>query len=506
MKPGAVICVEDCLELHASDVVDKLREEIGLEEFLFYRSAYQEFDLFLTGHETPVWEIECTACGGRSYEKKDRKNPPKDWSRCPICGAKITPRRWDARKPLDEQQLSFQVFQPDGERMWLHSYQISRRRDASFDLFEYCRTVFYPGGARRWTRSRSYFYGVSNWEERRSVRLKLWHGCFGRTRENWFGRITMDEVRGTCVEYSQLDRALEAGLYDPVEYLALYCKYPACEYLWKMGLGWMFQERERWPAAFRRCVNLRAKNPKGLLKGLGKQDIKALAGCTDLKTLEAYRKLRERGIIRADADGVDYAAAVCRVPERVRELCFERPLLYKYFARQAKRSDMEYYNLLRDWNDYLGEIDEVGGGEMLPDNLREAHARLSARVRSKRTAKSNPAFRARRRLLARYCWRWNGMFIRPIDSETEIIREGELQNNCVAGYARRHAEGETAIFVLRRKDRPQEPWCTVEFKPGENKVIQCRTYRNGAAPPEAKEFIRRWLERNQNETKGRKTA
>lgn len=497
MKPGAVICVEDCPTLHASDVVDKLREEIGLEEFLFYRSAYQEFDLFLTGHEAPVWEIECTACGCRGYEKKDRKNPPKNWTRCPICGAKVMPRRWDARKPLDEQQLSFQVFQPDGERMWVRGYQIARRRDASFDAFEYARIVFYPGGAKRWTRSRSYFYGVSNWKECKSVRLKLWHGCFGRTRENWFGRITMDEVRGTCIEYSQLDRALEAGLYDPVEYLALYCKYPACEFLWKMGLGWMFQERERWPAAFWRCVNLRAKNPKGLLKGLGKQDIKALADCTSFGTFETYRKLREHGAIRADADGVSYAAAVYNAPERVRELCFERPSLYKYFARQAKRSDMRYYNLLRDWNDYLSEIDEVGGGEMLPDNLREAHARLSARVRSKRTAKSNPAFRVRRRLLARYCWRWNGMFIRPIDSETEIIREGELQDNCVADYAGRHARGETAIFVLRRKDKPREPWCTVEYIPEMNRLIQCRACHNADAPLEANRFIRRWLERNQ---------
>ena len=506
MKPGAVICVEDCPELHASDVVDKLREEIGLEEFLFYRSAYQEFDLFLTGRETPVWEIECTACGGRSYEKKDRKNPPKNWTRCPICGAKVTPRRWDARKPLDEQQLSFQVFQPDGERMWLHSYQISRRRDASFDVFEYCRTVFYPGGAKRWTRSRSYFYGVSHWEERKSVRLKLWHGCFGWTRENWFGRIMNDEIRGTCIEYSQLDQALAIGLCDPVEYLALYVKYPACEYLWKMGFGWMFKARENEAGALWRCVNLRAKTPKGLLKGLGKQDVKALRCCTDFETLEAFRKLRECGAIRPDGDGVGYAEGVARAPERVKALCFDRPELYKYFVRQKKRSWMIYRNILRDWGDYLNEIDDVGGGVELPDDLREAHARLSARVRKKRVAKSNPAFRARRHLLARYCWRWNGMFIRPIDSETEIIREGELQNNCVAGYARRHAEGETAIFVLRRKDKPQEPWCTVEYMPKLNKVIQCRTYRNGAAPPEAKEFIRRWLERNQNETKGRKTA
>lgn len=506
MRPGAEICAEDAPKLYESDVVDKLRSEIALEEFLFYRTGYGEFDIFLTGHEMPVWECFCTACGEKTFEPKDRKNPPRVWNRCPICGAQVMSRRWDARKPLDEQQLSFHVFQPDGVRMWVRGYQISRRRDASFGAFEYARIVFYPGGAKRWTRSRNYCNGVSDWEERKSVRLKLWHGSFGYTRENWFGRIMNDEIRGTCIEYSQLDQALAIGLCDPLEYLALYVKYPACEYLWKMGFGWMFKARENEAGALWRCVNLRAKTPKGLLKGLGKQDVKALRCCTDFETLEAFRKLRECGAIRPDGDGVGYAEGVARAPKRVKALCFDRPELYKYFVRQKKRSWMIYRNILRDWGDYLNEIDEVGGGVELPDDLREAHARLSARVRKKRVAKSNPAFRARRHLLARYCWRWGGMFIRPIDSETEIIREGELQDNCVADYARRHVQGRTVIFVLRRKDKPQEPWCTVEYRPGENRVIQCRAYRNADAPPEAWEFIRRWLERNQNETKGRKTA
>ncbi len=47
-------------------------------------------------------------------------------------------------------------------------------------------------------------------------------------------------------------------------------------------------------------------------------------------------------------------------------------------------------------------------------------------------------------------WKYKGMFIRPIDSAEEIVREGEEQNNCVAGYANRHADGKTIIMVLRK--------------------------------------------------------
>ena len=50
------------------------------------------------------------------------------------------------------------------------------------------------------------------------------------------------------------------------------------------------------------------------------------------------------------------------------------------------------------------------------------------------------------------------MFIRPVDSAEEITREGEQQSNCVAGYAKRHAEGKTIILVLRKCSAPGESW------------------------------------------------
>lgn len=497
--------VNDAPRLAAFEVIEKLRETVAIDEYLFYRTGADEND-WVFGGLGAVWECQCTACGQTFLEEKDRKKPPKGWKSCPRCGAAIVPRRWKDRAVLDGQELSFQVFQrgdpftacggPPGEAstpVWLRGYQVSRGREGEFYAWEYARAVFYPGGARRWTRARNYFDGELPWKERKSVNLKCWHSGYGNTRENWFTRIDREEVTGTVMEYSQYDQAL-AILRDPVEYLALYCKYPACEYLWKAGLGWMFKGREFNRAGFQKCVNLRAKTPKGLLRGLSKADIKAARGMSRFESLEAYRRLREAGAILPDSDGVEYANAVAGACERVRERCFDyAKAMHKYFVRQKKRSGLSMLDLLRDYGDYLQEIDEIGGAELMPDDLREAHERLSARLRKKRTARSNPAFRIRRRLLSRYRFAWHGMLIRPIDSESELIREGELQHNCVAGYAGRHTEGATAIFVLRRRDKPQEPWCTVEYREKENEVRQCRAYRNGEAPPEAWEFIERWL-------------
>lgn len=51
------------------------------------------------------------------------------------------------------------------------------------------------------------------------------------------------ELAASALRYSQLTEAF-AVLHDLTGYLALYCKYPAVEYLWKMGFGRWLQERE----------------------------------------------------------------------------------------------------------------------------------------------------------------------------------------------------------------------------------------------------------------------
>lgn len=528
---------EDAPRLPDCDVIDKMRSEIEMEEYLFYRTGMCEFD-FLNGKDSPVWECQCTACGQVFLEEKRRKWP-KSWTRCPRCGARITPRRWNDRRPLDEQQLSFYVFQRgEGREVWLRGYQVSRDRDGEFDVFEYSRAVFYDGGAQRWRRSRSFYSGVSDWQECREIILKLWHGCYGKTRENWFGRIDMDDIRGTVLEYSQLDSALSV-LHDPVNYLWLYCRYPLLEMLWKMELGKLFYLREQGGGAmFRKCVNLRAKRPRDLLPGLDKNDLKMLQGLEvgfdTLEGLHIYQRLRRT--LPGNLTLYQYAKAAAGARERVKERCTDGGgLLFRYFCRQQKRSGLRFRELLRDWGDYLDELEEIGGetaqcavsrrprqsrdagkatetGQMhfpraaeqlqLPDNLRQAHARLSARLRKKKTRGKNMQFRAQRHLLEPYRFARAGLLIRPIDSADEIIREGELQDNCVAGYAGRHAMGKTSIFVLRRREDPRTPFCTVEWNRAKNEVIQCRTKHNGTAPPEVDAFLDAWKKHNE-EVNGR---
>ena len=183
----------------------------------------------------------------------------------------------------------------------------------------------------------------------------------------------------------------------------------------------------------------------------------------------------------------------------------EETALYHYIQRQAGRERTSPLNTLRDYSDYLEQPEQLGGGERYPHDLQAAHMRLSARLRKTKDRSLQGMFRARRKLWSWAAWHYQGMFIRVIDSVDEITLEGERQSNCVANYAKRHAQGQTVIFVLRRKDAPKTNWHTVELNPETLRVNQCRGYHNADAAPEAEAFIKAWMAYLQ-ERKGRKIA
>lgn len=250
---------------------------------------------------------------------------------------------------------------------------------------------------------------------------------------------------------------------DPIAFFALFCKYPAVEYVWKMGFARLFHDREHGGGAlFSRVVNLRATRPDKLFPRLDKADLRMLRGRMDmhLPAIVDYIRLKE-----ADADGnrnkmVEWAVQIdswggdfWQLPARCGT---DVRGLLRYCDRQAGRRKMRLPDVLQELHDYLNQLDRLGvdGGDCMPHDLHEAHERLSARERKMKNAPLNDKFRIRRRLLRWMCWKHDGMFIRPVDSVEEIIREGEQQHNCVAGYAKRHAEGMTVILLLRKCSEP----------------------------------------------------
>lgn len=336
------------------------------------------------------------------------------------------------------------------------------------------------------------------------IAMPRWqYGCYGGAYPSYLA-IDSAELRGSCLEYSCLDSANYA-LEDLASYLALYCRYPAAvEHLVKRGfISWLREREKCGGALFQRLINLRADSPKKLFRGLDRADLRVLLDAkASLGSALFYRELKKAGAARADEDSAYFAmssSSVFRFFAEFVDLCgfFDATPkeIRRYIERQARRADQPTGATLTELRDYRAQLERLSlaGGE-LPADLHEAHMRLTRREAQLKHHVENEKFRARRHLLRWMKWRHGGCFIRPVDSAEEIVREGEEQDNCVASYAGRHADGKTIIMVLRLCSAPGKSWHTVEIDPKTLGCRQCYGYKNRARTPEAAAFMNAYLD------------
>lgn len=518
---------ESCPEMDLAALEEEvLGGPLADDNYLFYRSGvpdcgWPEMD----GEPGSRWELYCTSCHQRFYEPKRRGFKVSELAYCPQCGAKVDSKRWKARKKLQTRILYWKFQRGEGRQVWLRAYHVVHHfcplpGDEWVEFREVARYLFEDGCAHEWARAVRYsgWDVVVEFRRRNRVTGLKWYistmnGLAG-TYPSHFCEIGRRDLEGSCLEYSQLPEAMRNG-FDIPEYLDFYVKNPMIEYLWKFGLSTLL-----WDALmaglrrdFRRAVNLRAKHPKDLLRGLTVQEVRRLTvqPGLDCQLVTVYQQLKKDGIVRNTPECWEWARAVRSAPESA-ELARAHGVggkaLRGYVEKQSRWTGRTVRSSLLDYGDYLRQLDALGirGGNLLPQDLQAAHERLSDRQRKLVNRDKNRLFRTRRRLYSWMCWRHGGCLIRPVDSADEIIAEGEQQHNCVAGYADRHASRKTVILVLRRAAEPRRSWHTVELDPKTLTVRQCLGYRNGDAEPEAEEFIKAWVERLRRIQSGRKAA
>ena len=73
--------VEDAPALSAADVSERISAIVEHKEFLFYRVAQSDDLDWILGAPDDGYEMFCTACGQRFFEKRDRKHTAKHYLR-----------------------------------------------------------------------------------------------------------------------------------------------------------------------------------------------------------------------------------------------------------------------------------------------------------------------------------------------------------------------------------------------------------------------------------------
>ena len=186
------------------------------------------------------------------------------------------------------------------------------------------------------------------------------------------------------------------------------------------------------------------------------------------------------------------------------------------FQRYTEREDPRIErkrNLAKDWLEYLDwckalnyDLDNMF--IYMPKNFKKVHDRTAkeyqalqdkkaAEEMKKREAAAKKAMEQTQKAIKEifeknestdaFSIKGKGLILVVPKSGDEIRAEGEALHHCVGGYVSKVAKGETNIFFIRKSDKPNEPYFTMEWK--NNTVVQCRGAHNCSMPPEVKAFV-----------------
>ena len=276
------------------------------------------------------------------------------------------------------------------------------------------------------------------------------------------------------------------------------------------------------PASLTRLMNF----------AIGRQELKIFLGTSrDIRVLELYKRLKGRIPMAECAKWLSEDLNIRKTFSAAKRWSLPPEKLMRYLdsnvgcAQYGGVQSMD--SALRFWEDYLTAAEAMGyqlhrENVLLPRNLGTAHneatgqhrARLEQERRTeqeRREAQRLIDQRERDLLMAetyakrkvklekKYGFAMDGYVIRAPMDKDEILAEGRKLQHCVGGYADRHMSGAVTILFMRKAQKPNEPWLTIEMNG--NSLVQIHGFRNegmyttkGTFAPNPREVYREFLD------------
>lgn len=310
-------------------------------------------------------------------------------------------------------------------------------------------------------------------------------------------------VKGTPFQYSTWEKYTEMGGYysinDMVEFFDHAARYPCIEYLTKAGFGNLVRAKLSGSRTYG-AVHWNGKTLPAVLR-LTKRELREIreAGVgIEAKGLRYYQKMKSRG----EKMNVLDALFLGEIKDTFHESYYKEVLslapenvVNKYLFKQKRKPEYAKRsagNILSDWQDYRKQCVELGMSlkedrYLFPNDLHEAHMKLTSRIKLKKDKVVNQKIKARLPDLEQYTFEANGYLIRAARSSMELFREGKKLNHCVGGYSSQYGAGTCDILVIRKVEDPDEPICTVEIRSGF--VTQVSGYENQNPDTSVLEFV-----------------
>lgn len=160
--------------------------------------------------------------------------------------------------------------------------------------------------------------------------------------------------------------------------------------------------------------------------------------------------------------------------------------------------EMVIKDTFRDWEDYIRnckvlEYDLKNDFVLFPRNLKEAHDRVYKLVQENKNELFNKAIAEMSIQLGElFNWKYKNYIVIAPQTADEIMKEGQTLHHCVGNYIERVAKGKTIVLFLRNKEKPEEPYYTIEVDPVSKLIEQCRGSHNSSMSNDIEKVIQRY--------------
>ena len=460
----------------------------------------------------------CTVCGTQVHAM-GRRFTQSAYATCPNCGARVPCVLEDGCAFAANYIENIVAVQKgtDGETVFFRQWLLHRDNSARWEhiedfLQETVRYAIRGNKTAKWQKQgkESYYMRTERYELDEWTRWqdnRIYDGSY------FFYPTGIEEaLSGTVMQYADLEGYLEERGHNknPIYFLEYHARYPVIEFLWKAGYRNIVHNR---------IFGMDRENRNAIL-----WERKKLKECFKfpLRILKLMppEEWKLDDVQRANYLWKNYGERITDAEMRmalqsrtdVQNLTGAMPYagigkILKYIQKQTEKRKEEkghttytLEGIIRAYRDYLRECEQLHfdlhDREILfPKDLVAAHDRTMKQIAFEKNKADQEKFQKAVEKLEKFAWSEGEFFIRPAREQMELTAEGKALHHCVGGYIRDMAEGETAIFFLRKVSEPDKPFYTLELQ--KKRVIQCRTEHNASydRKPDVKNFVDMWMEK-----------
>lgn len=495
-----------CPEALPEGLIDYIRREVLPEDRVI---------IYKRGNVNGI----CTVCGTQVHAR-GRRFTQSAYATCPNCGARVICVLEDGCAFAANYIENIVAVQKgtDGETVFFRQWLLHRDNSARWEhiedfLQETVRYAIRGNKTAKWQKQgkESYYMRTERYEMDEWTRWqdnRIYDGSY------FFYPTGIEEaLSGTAMQYADLEGYLEERGHNknPIYFLEYHARYPVIEFLWKAGYRNIVHnrifgmDRENRNAILWERKKLKEcfKFPLRILKLMPPEEwsLNDIQRVNDLweKYGGKVTDTEIRLVLQSKVD-IQLWSRATTYANAGRILKYIKNQTDKRKEKNPDKRSISQNDTAQAYRDYLQECEQLHldlhDKEILfPKDLTAAHNRTMEQVKFEKNKADQEKFQKAVEKLEKFAWGEGEFFIRPAREQMELTAEGKALHHCVGGYIKRMAEGETAIFFLRKVSEPDKPFYTLELQ--KKRVIQCRTEHNASydRKPDVKKFVDMWMEK-----------